>query len=99
MSNLWKRVILTNITVPSVLFALFFPINNHIILHDTFCFFISFLGSYEISNLIFNKGIIINAFSSVINSLLFIAAYLWAHNSFHYIPYPFIPYLLFLFII
>ncbi len=100
MTNLWKRVILTNIAVPVVFFAIFFPIKSHVILFVIFGFVVTYLGSFEISSLIFNKGITINRyFIPFINTFIYVSGYLWANNIVNIQSYKILPSLFFLSII
>lgn len=94
MSNLWKRVLLTNIAVPTVFFVIFFPVRSHILLFILFGFLVTFLGSYELSSLIYNKGIKVNKFFvPLVNTFIYTFAYLWANNVFNIHSYKAAPYL------
>ena len=81
-SNLFKRMLLTTITVPVVFLTLFFPLKSHIFLVLIFGFVITYLGSFEINSLIFNKGIKVNRhFIPGVNLLIYIFAYIYANDE------------------
>lgn len=99
-SNLFKRMLLTTITVPVVFLTLFFPLKSHIFLVLIFGFVITYLGSFEINSLIFNKGIKVNRhFIPGVNLLIYIFAYIYANNYFSIHSYPQALPLFFLFLI
>lgn len=84
MSNFIKRLILTLISIPFVMFSIFWPQNSHIIIVILFGILITFLGSYEFGTLIFKKGIKVRKyFLPVINSIIYIFAYFYANNLFN----------------
>ena len=81
MSNFIKRLLLLIISVPLLFFAIFWPMNSHILIIIIFGVIGTFLGSYEISTLIFRKGINIRRyFLPIINTLIYIFAYFYANN-------------------
>lgn len=84
MSNFVKRLILTLISIPLLLFFLFWPLKSHIIIIIIYGLFGPFLGSYEVSTLIYRKGINIRRyFLPVLNTLVYIFAYFYANNYSH----------------
>lgn len=88
-SNLFKRMLLTTITVPVVFWTLFFPLRSHILLVLIFGFIITYLGSFEINSLIFNKGIKVNRFFiPTVNLIIYGFAYIYANNYFSVYSYP-----------
>ena len=88
-SNLFKRMLLTTIVVPVVFLTLFFPLKSHIFLILIFGFVITYLGSFEINSLIFNKGIKVNKhFIPSVNLIIYLFAYIYANNYFSVHAYP-----------
>lgn len=84
MSNLWKRVLLTNIAVPVVFFSIFFPLKTHILLFLIFGVIVTYLGSYEVNSLIYNKGIKVNKhFIPFVNTYIYVSGYIYANNFFN----------------
>lgn len=99
-SNLFKRMLLTTITVPVVFLTLFFPLRSHILLVLIFGFVITYLGSFEINSLIFNKGIKVSRyFIPTVNLLVYGFAYIYANNYFSVHSYPQVLPLFFTFLI
>lgn len=99
-SNLFKRMLLTTITVPVVFLTLFFPLKNHILLILIFGFIITYLGSFEINSLILNKGIKISKyFIPIVNLMVYGFAYIYANNYFSIHSYPQVLPLFFAFLI
>ncbi len=81
MSNFTKRLILTLISIPLLLFFLFWPSRSHIVIIIIYGILGPFLGSLEISTLIFRKGINIRRyFLPTLNTLIYIFAYFYANN-------------------
>lgn len=100
MSNLWKRVLLTNISVPTVFLAVFYPVKSHILIILIFGVLVTYLGSFEIGSLIFNKGIRVKKhFLPLVNMFIYISAYFWANNFFNIHSIQFLPHLFFLILI
>lgn len=84
MSNFAKRLILTLFSIPLLIFFLFWPLKSHIIIIIIYGIFGPFLGSLEISTLIFRKGINIRRyFLPALNSLIYIFGLFFANNDFH----------------
>lgn len=99
-SNLFKRMLLTTITVPVVFLTLFFPLKSHIFLVLIFGFIITYLGSFEINSLIFNKGIKVSRyFIPTVNLIIYGFAYIYANNYFSVHSYPQVLPLFFVFLI
>lgn len=83
MKNVWKRVLLTCIAVPGVGLAIFFPMNNHLVLALIYGVVVTFFGSLEIGSIINFKEVKVQSrFLTVVNLYLFGFGYLWAHNFF-----------------
>ncbi len=83
MNNLFQRILLTIITVPVVAAGLFYPLDSHIIIVAIFGLAVTFIGSLELSSLIYSKGIKINRyFLPTVNLLLYSFAYCYANNFF-----------------
>lgn len=81
MSNFFKRLLLIIISVPLLIFAIFWPMSSHILIIMIYGIIGSFLGSYEISTMIFRKGINIRRyFLPIINTIIYIFAYFYANN-------------------
>jgi len=88
MNNFIKRLILTLLCVPLLIFTLFWPQKSHIIIAVIFGFVVTFLGSYEFGTLIYKKGINVRRyFLPIINSLIYIFAYIYANNFFNIINF------------
>ncbi|OHD11766.1 MAG: hypothetical protein A2086_11980 [Spirochaetes bacterium GWD1_27_9] len=84
MSNFAKRLILTLVCVPLVIFSFFWPSDSHIIIILLFGILVPILGSYEINSLIIHKGIKIRKFYlPVINFSIYVFAYFYANNIFN----------------
>jgi phosphatidate cytidylyltransferase len=84
MSNFLKRLILTLVSVPLMILSVFWPQDNHIIMIVAFLVFIPLLGSYEMSNLMYAKGIGVRRwFLPLVNSLIFIFSYLYMNDFFN----------------
>lgn len=99
-SNLFKRMLLTTITVPVVFLTLFFPLKSHILLILIFGLIVTYLGSFEINSLIFNKGIKVNRyFIPTVNLMIYGFAYIYANNYFSIHSYPQVLPLFFVFLI
>jgi phosphatidate cytidylyltransferase len=83
VSNFVKRLILTLVSVPIMIFSLFWPQNNHFILIAFVGIIITFLGSIEFMGLIEKKGIkTIKYLVPFTNLLLYVFAYFYANNLF-----------------
>ncbi|MBP7552752.1 MAG: phosphatidate cytidylyltransferase [Spirochaetes bacterium] len=84
MTNFQKRLILTLTAIPAVFFALFWPLSNHILVFIGFGLLITVFGSYEINNLIYQKGINVRRyFLPIINTITYVFAYLYSLNVFN----------------
>ena len=84
MSNFTKRLILTLTCIPLMIFSLFFPRDNHILIALVYGVLVTIIGSYEINSLIYHKGISVKRiFLPVVNFLIFIFACLYANNYFN----------------
>jgi phosphatidate cytidylyltransferase len=63
---------------------MFWPMKNHFLILLFACIFLTVLGSYEITDLVFKKGIKIRRwFLPVLNTLIFVFSYIYAHNIFN----------------
>ena len=83
MSNFTKRLILTLVSIPLVMFFIFWPQDTHLFIVIVFGLVVV-LGSYEINSLIFHKGIKVRRyFLPVVNSSIYIFSYLHANNFFN----------------
>lgn len=83
MSNFVKRLILTLVAVPLVIFFIFWPQDTHIFIVIIFGIVI-ILGSWEINSLIFHKGIKVRRwFLPLINSSIYFFSYVYANNIFN----------------
>ncbi len=81
MNNFFKRLLLIIVSVPLLFFSIFWPMSTHILIIVIYGIIGAFLGSYEISTLIYRKGINIRRFFlPIINTLIFIFAYFYANN-------------------
>lgn len=83
MSNFLKRLILTLISIPLLIFFLFWPQNSHIVIIIIYGILCVFIGSHEISKLINKKVSINNYLISIINTIIYIFAYFYANNLFN----------------
>jgi phosphatidate cytidylyltransferase len=81
MSNFLKRLILTIVGIPLILFIVFWPQKTHLVLIALYGFFITIVGSIEFSTMlnkkgIINKGIIL----SIFNTFIYIFSYFYVNN-------------------
>lgn len=82
-SNFKKRLILTLVAVPLILFFLFWPEKNHLPIMIIIFLAIPVFGSYEFSDLIAKRGIKLNKFLlPFVNSIFFLFSYFYANNIF-----------------
>jgi len=84
MSNFLSRLILTLVSIPLLIFLIFYPKDTHIFIILIIGFVVTFLGSYEMAALINKKNIELKRFFlPVINLFIFISAYIYANNLFN----------------
>jgi phosphatidate cytidylyltransferase len=83
MNNFLSRLILTLVSVPLLMFFIFWPERNHIAIIIIFGFIVTFLGSYELASLINKKGIKLKSFLiPTVNISAFLFAYFYANDLF-----------------
>jgi phosphatidate cytidylyltransferase len=102
MSNFKTRLILTLVSIPIILVAIFWPQENHFIGILIFGIIIPVLGSYEINSLIYHKGINVRRFFlPSINTSIYIFTCLYVNNIFNIqkIKYIFPLFILYLIIV
>jgi|GEM_PF-116530 len=84
MNNFIKRLILTLVCIPLLIFIIFWPLKTHIIFFIMFGIIVTFLGSYEFGTLIYKKGINVRRFFlPIINTIIYLFAYIYANNFFN----------------
>lgn len=99
MTNLQKRLILTLGTVPLVIASMFLPQDTHIFLILAIGILIVGMGSYEINNLIYQKGIKVRRwFIPLVNSVIFVFSYFYINNFFNVRSFKQLP-IIFIFLI
>jgi len=83
-SNFINRLILTLIIIPLILFFLFWPEKNHLIIIIFLGFCLPIIGSLEFTNLILKKNIKIPLyFLTVVNTIIYLFSYFYANDYFN----------------